>query len=917
VYDPPHFLIDVDTGGGRVRGGRPAAEATMTMVKACAVVGFGVVVVAASVLLDAQGHSAGLKTRPTLASQPQPAAPSSAQAAASGRAGATGPAAAPASGIKADYERAYALRDRLQNAIVNVAEAPVWIGRTPKFWYRKSVKGGNAFVLVDGAAKTKGPAFDHERLAEALSSAAQAKYAGVTLPFSQFTFSDDLQAIEFTIGGGGRGAAAAGRGGAPGAPALPRWRCTLGDYRCARLPAAEAAGAGGRGRGGAAPAAPATGQAQPQTRLSPDGKSEAFIQNYNVYVRPVGATAAATSAPAPGAAPTAGGTAAEPPAATPLSWDGSEGDAYTFASISWSPDSKKIAAYRRRPGYRRVVTYVQSSPADQLQPKASTNDYQKPGDVVDLDQPALFNLDTKAAVLVDNTCFPNPYSNGRIEWRKDSRAFTFEYNQRGHQVYRVIEVDAATGKARVMIEETSAAFIDYRRAAAGLSDSGRMFRADVGDGRESVWMSERDGWSHLYLYDGAAGRVKQAITKGEWAVHYVDRVDEEKRQIWFTANGMDAGKDPYFLHAFRINFDGSGLTRFTTADAMHTVTWSPDREYYVDSYSRVDLPPVSELHRTSDGALVMELERADTTALAAAGWKPPEVFVAKGRDGVTDIWGVIIRPMHFDPKQKYPLIENIYAGPQGSFVPKTFGTQLGMQTLAELGFVVVQIDGMGTANRSKAFHDVAFRNLGDAGFADRILWHKAAAAKYAWYDISRVGIYGTSAGGQNAMGAVLFHPEFYKAAAAASGCHDNRMDKIWWNEQWMGWPLGPHYAASSNMENAGKLQGRLLLIYGEMDTNVDPSSTMQVVNRLIQANKDFEVVALPNANHTGGGAYGDHKRFDFFVRALRGIEPPAWSALTQPAAPPASAASSAPSVLDVDAMPWVASEDAFPGAVRR
>jgi len=879
----------------------------MTFAKAFSLAGIGAVVVAGSVLVDARGHSAGLKPHPASAAQQQRER---------ARTGAPAPAAA-ATAVKADYERAYALRDRLQNTIVNVAEAPTWIGKTAKFWYRKSVKGGNAFVLVDGAAKTKGPAFDHDKLAEALSAAAQAKYTGVTLPFPTFTFSDDLQAVEFTIGGGGRGAAAGGRGATPGAPPLPRWRCTLSDYRCARLPAAtDAPGAGGRGgRGAAAPLAPAgAGPAQPQTRVSPDGKTEAFIQNYNVYVRPV----VAAAPPPPGPAAAATPAAADTPVGTPLSWDGSEGDAYTFTSIAWSPDSKRIAAFRRRPGYRRVVTYVQSSPSDQLQPKASTNDYQKPGDVVDLDQPALFNLETKLAALVDNALFPNPFSNGRIEWRKDSRAFTFEYNQRGHQVYRVIEVDAATSKPRVVVDETSAAFIDYRRAAAGLSDSGRMFRADVADGREVVWMSERDGWSHLYLYDGATGRVKQAMTKGDWAVHAVDKVDEEKRQIWFTANGMDAGKDPYFLHAFRINFDGTGLTRFTTADAMHTVTWSPDRDYYVDSYSRVDLPPVSELHRTSDGALVMELERADTAALVATGWKPPEVFVAKGRDGVTDIWGVILRPMNFDPRQKYPVIENIYAGPQGSFVPKTFSTQLGMQTLAELGFIVVQMDGMGTANRSKAFHDVAFRDLADAGFADRILWHKAAAAKYPWYDISRVGIYGTSAGGQNAMGAVLFHPEFYKAAAAASGCHDNRMDKIWWNEQWMSWPLGPHYAASSNMENAGKLQGKLLLIYGEMDTNVDPSSTMQVVNRLILANKDFELVALPNANHTGGGAYGDHKRFDFFVRALRAVEPPAWSSITPPAPPPpAGGASSAPSVLDADAMPWVASEDAFPGVVRR
>ncbi len=847
----------------------------------------GLVVLALAALLGAQGAAQQGRAAQAKGGQKPP------------------PAAAPATGIKADYERAMGLRDRLQNTITNVAEAPTWIGTTTKFWYRKSVKGGNQFVVADPAAATKAPAFDHERLAAALSTAAQGKYTAVTLPFSTFTFSDDMQAIDFTIGGGGRGAGGGGGGGAAAAaPAPPRWRCTLTTYECTRRPAPADSAAAGQGRGGrgATPAGGAPAAEPPPVRVSPDGKAEVLIQNYNIFIRPVGSAA---TAPAIALGPTPPPPQAMP-AATPLTWDGSEGDAYTFNSIVWSPDSKKIAAYRRRPGYRRMVNYVQSSPTDQLQPKLDSRYYQKPGDVVDLDQPVLVDVAARRAVGIDNTLFPNPYSNGRIEWRKDNRAFTFEYNQRGHQVYRVIEVDAASGKARPVIEETSSTFIDYRRPSAGLSDSSRTYRYDVADGREVIWMSERDGWSHLYLFDGATGRVKNQITKGSWRVHFVERVDEQARQIWFTANGMDAGKDPYFLHAFRINFDGTGLTRLTTADAMHTVTWSPKRDYYVDSYSRVDQPPVSELHRTSDGSLVMELERADITALIATGWKPPEVFVAKGRDGTTDIWGVIVRPMTLDPTKKYPIIENIYAGPQGSFVPKTFSNQLGMQTLAELGFIVVQMDGMGTANRSKAFHDVAWKNLGDAGFADRILWHKAVAAKYPYYDVTRVGIYGTSAGGQNAMGAVLFHPEFYKAAAASSGCHDNRMDKIWWNEQWMGWPLGPEYAASSNMEHAAKLQGRLLLIYGEMDTNVDPSSTLQVANKLILANKDFELVAIPNAGHTSGGAYGDHKRFDFFVRYLRGVEPPAWGTLAPPVAPPAVPGASA---LDETALPWVAAED--------
>ncbi len=303
--------------------------------------------------------------------------------------------------------------------------------------------------------------------------------------------------------------------------------------------------------------------------------------------------------------------------------------------------------------------------------------------------------------------------------------------------------------------------------------------------------------------------------------------------------------------------------------------------FYVDTWSRVDLPTVSQLRSTADGKVLQELERADIQGLIKAGWHAPEAFTSLARDGKTDIWGIIIRPTNFDPSKKYPVIESIYAGPQDSFVPKSFSAYSAMQAQAELGFIVVQIDGMGTSNRSKAFHDVCWKNLADAGFLDRILWHKAVAAKYPYYDISRVGIYGHSAGGQSALGALLFHPEFYKACVASCGCHDNRMDKIWWNEQWMGWPLGTEYAASSNVDNAYRLRGDLLLSVGEMDNNVDPASTMQVVNALIKANKTFDLIVLPGTGHSPGGEYGERKRFDFFVHHLLGVEPPDWNKIEQ------------------------------------
>jgi dipeptidyl aminopeptidase/acylaminoacyl peptidase len=736
----------------------------------------------------------------------------------------------------ADYQRAQALRQQYEAASVFVPDAPTWVGTTHRFYYRRTLANGHEFVMVDADTQQKSPAFDHNRLADSLSRASGRAFTGTRLPFNNFTFNDALSAIDMTIEGA-------------------RWTCTLADYAC-RTP--EVPPPGEIRRGIAGPVRGDISAITPRPRMSPDGKWMAFIDNYNVAIRPFGGDKR-----------------------MPLSTDGSEGNYYDGASIVWSPDSSKVVAYRVRPGYRRLVHYVASSPEDQLQPEHWAAQYAKPGDQLDLEQPVLFDVRSQKQIAIDSKLFPNPYDLSDMVWRKDSRGFSFEYNQRGHQVYRVIEVDAQSGAARAVISEEPKTFFYYNRSQANLQQ-GKRYRYDIADGKEIVWMSERDGWNHVYLIDGATGAVKTQITKGAWPVRHVLKVDEEKRQMWFSAGGMDAGKDPYFQHYFRINLDGTGMTRLTTVDANHVVEFSSDMSMYVDHYSRVDLASVAELHR-ADGSLVASIEKGDTTALAKAGWKAPEVFVAKGRDNATDIWGLVWKPKNFDPSKKYPVIEYIYAGPHGTHTPKSFSPYTGMQAQAELGFIVVQMDGMGTSNRSKAFHDVAWQNIKDAGFPDRIKWHQAFAAKNAWYDISRVGIYGGSAGGQNSMAALLFHPEFYKVAVSYAGCHDNRMDKIWWNEQWMGWPIGPQYSASSNVDHAHLLQGKLMLMVGELDTNVDPASTMQVVNALVKANKNFDLLVYPGEDHNAGRGgqyadYGERKRFDFFVRHLMGQNPPEWSA---------------------------------------
>lgn len=592
------------------------------------------------------------------------------------------------------------------------------------------------------------------------------------------------------------------------------------------------------------PGKPIQEKEKPAPNTSPDGKWIVDFARNNLTVRP-----------ASGGEPlfqTHDGTAAQP-------WRG---------PASWAPDSQSFVALSVTQVRTREVTEVESSPTDQTQPKVRTFPYAKPGDALPHPHPALFRLADQAPLRIAEDLFPNPFTpDGRlaIRWSPRGDEFTFDYNQRGHQLYRIIGVNAATGATRAIVEERSATFIDYTQK------TGRHWLDGSG---ELLWMSERDGWCHLWLYDVASGAPVRQITRGRWVLRQVEKVDEDARQIWFLASGLRAEEDPYHLHLCRVNFDGGGFVQLTPGDGNHAVTFSPDGRFFVDRWSRADLPPVTELRRSEDGGLVCELERADATALLATGWTMPERFVAKGRDGTTDIYGVLIRPPHFDPAQKYPILEEVYAGPHGAFAPKTFDRLVRMHSFAELGFVVVQADGMGTNFRGKAFHDVCWKNLADAGFPDRIAWIKAAAATRPWMDLSRVGIWGGSAGGQTAMRALLDHHDFYRSAFADCGCHDNRMDKIWWNEQWLGWPVDESYARCSNVVNAGRLEGALMLCVGELDHNVDPASTMQVAAALEKAGKTFDLLVIAGAGHGAAELpYGSRRRLEFFARHL--LEPDA------------------------------------------
>jgi dipeptidyl aminopeptidase/acylaminoacyl peptidase len=799
------------------------------------------------------------------------------------------------------------------------------------FWYRVSLAGDKSeFVLVDALKGTRQPAFDAARVAEALGKLLSRTVSPDRLPVNSLEFDSsgksvmlkgeadwtlDLESYAITQVSGGEGAKGLPKttqvhpsrdGGAETQITFVNrmkedvnifWVDGNGD----RVPYGSLKPEERReqhtfaghvwlamDRGGAVVAVfdagetaatafiePATqGQPQPRQRRrppqqadratypglrSPDGKWEALVHGHNLFLKevksekemPLTYDANPTSSYARNE---------EANRAIEMEYDKRDPESPT-PEVYWSPDSRYLVAMRMKPGTSRRVYLIESSPKDQLQPRLDSYPYLKPGDDVPVRKPHLFLVEGRKEIAVSDALFANPWSLDDLRWSADSSRFTFLFNQRGHQALRVLAVDAASGAVRPIVDEESKTFICY---------SGKFFSEYLDDTGEIIWMSERDGWNHLYLYDAKTGTVKNQITRGEWVVRKVERVDKEKRQVWFQTGGIRAGQDPYYLHLCRVNFDGTGLTVLTEGDGTHSVQFSPDRRWLIDTWSRVDAPPVNELRNAADGKLVCALETADAAEWLASGTPVPERFVAKARDSKTDIYGVIWRPKGFDAAKKYPVIENIYAGPQDSFAPKEFRPSFQQQRLANFGFIVVMLDGMGTANRSKAFHDVCYKNLGDAGFPDRVLWIKAAGAKYPAFDLDRVGLYGTSAGGQDALRGLLDYGDFYKAGLADSGCHDNRMDKIWWNEQWMGWPVDESYVRSSNVADAHKLHSKFMIFFGELDRNVDPASSMQVVNALIKSEKDFEMLEFPGAGHgVAYSPYGFHRLVDFFTRSLK------------------------------------------------
>ena len=602
--------------------------------------------------------------------------------------------------------------------------------------------------------------------------------------------------------------------------------------------------------------------------VSPDGTKAVFIKDWNLWVRDL-----------------ASGKE------TQLTTDGVKDYGYATDNagwrksdrpvVAWSPDSKKVFTYQQD---QRHVSNMYLVTTNVGEPKLESWKYPLPADkeiikiyriIIDVDAKSIVKLkmgpdDRRSTLCDDISC--GGFTD--VHWAPDSATVAFVSTPRDHKAAKLRIANAATGEVRDVYEEKVATQYESGQGEANW----RYFPKT----NEFIWYSEKSDWGHLYLHDLRTGALKNAITSGDWVVTRIIRIEEAQRVIYFEANGREAGRDPYFTHFYKVGFDGSGLTLLTPEDGNHQVTLSPDGKHFIDSYSKPDVPPVTVL-REMNGKLVATLEKADVSRLVARGWKPPTPITVKSRDGKWDLYGLMFTPSNLDPKKKYPVVNYIYPGPQGGGVgSRSFAASRGdNNALAELGFIVIVIDGTCNPDRSKSFHDSCYGNMADNTLEDQISGIRQLAQKYPFIDVDRVGIWGHSGGGFATAAAMFMHPDFFKVGVAQAGNHDNRNYEDDWGERYIGLLTRgadgkDNYEAQANQTHAKNLKGKLMLVHGNMDDNVPPYNTYLVVDALVKANKDFDLIIFPNARH-GFGAdnlYMTRRRWDYFVTHLMGAVPP-------------------------------------------
>jgi dipeptidyl-peptidase 4 len=738
-----------------------------------------------------------------------------------------------------DYARAEQLLGATASQLVSgLAGQPTWL-EDGRFWYRATTAGGAEFVMVDPARGMRAAAFDHTRLAAALAAATGGEVDPARLPLQGLEYTRDARGITVTTGG-------------------RRWDCSLQDYMCAPADTTRAAGVGAP-----APRASVT---------SPDGRYAAFIRDHNLWVKDRTTDEDRQL--------TTDGMADFGYATNNAGWTRSD-----VPVLLWSPNSRKIATFQHDSRGVGEMHLVSTTPGT---PRLESWRYPLPQDtvifrihrvIIDVESARVTRLDMPAdqhrSTISDHIAEGSRFLD--VEWFPDASHIAFVSSSRDHKqaIFRV--ANAETGTVRTVFEEVSPTQFQSAFAAVG-SVNWRVLPAS----NEVLWWSQRDDWGHLYLYDLTTGAVKRQITSGDWNVAELMRVDQDDRVLYFTGVNREDGRDPYFVHFYRVDMDGSDLTLLTPENATHSISLSPDGQHFIDTYSTPSEPPVTVLRRARDGRVTVELESADISRLRATGWKPPERIVVKARDGQTDLYGLMFTPTRLDSAASYPIVNYIYPGPWGSSVgtPSFSPARSDHQALAELGFVVVLIDGMGTEWRSKTFGDFYYGSMGDNTLPDQIAGMRELARRHGFIDIERAGIWGHSGGGFATAAAMFRYPDFFKVGVSQAGNHDNRLYEDDWGERFQGLlrttGAGDNYESQANQLVANRLDGKLLLAHGAMDSNVPPYNTYLVVDALIKANKDFDLIIFPHQRHGFGvdNNYMMRRRWDYFVKHLMGAEPP-------------------------------------------